>query len=317
MVLAPAISAWMSPIALSGVRLLPGDDAQHVARGLAAARQVHRRQHQALRERVGRERGQPARRHAADVGDVDQRAAEVRDAPVGEHGPEHEDVVGVDAAAVRVVQRVDVAGAHGLERELLDERGERAAQARRVHEAGGRRQRDELALGVEDRRAGVGAFLDEGAVRGPHHHDARLFGRDEQGAADDLGGDLVVNRRCHGIRVLASSMGWVDRARSGVERVTGIEPAWPDWKSGTLPLSYTRVPDRPASGRGESNPRPPAPKAGALAAALLPVTAQRMGTEARAEADARSGPRATGACPRVLTGAPGARPGSDMPGALR
>lgn len=26
-----------------------------------------------------------------------------------------------------------------------------------------------------------------------------------------------------------------------MERVTGIEPAWPAWKAGTLPLSYTRV----------------------------------------------------------------------------
>ena len=26
-----------------------------------------------------------------------------------------------------------------------------------------------------------------------------------------------------------------------VERVTGIEPAWPAWKAGALPLSYTRV----------------------------------------------------------------------------
>jgi hypothetical protein len=26
----------------------------------------------------------------------------------------------------------------------------------------------------------------------------------------------------------------------GLERVTGIEPAWPVWKTGTLPLSYTR-----------------------------------------------------------------------------
>ena len=25
-----------------------------------------------------------------------------------------------------------------------------------------------------------------------------------------------------------------------LERVTGIEPAWPAWKAGTLPLSYTR-----------------------------------------------------------------------------
>ncbi len=30
-------------------------------------------------------------------------------------------------------------------------------------------------------------------------------------------------------------------AREGAaERVTGIEPAWPAWKAGALPLSYTR-----------------------------------------------------------------------------
>lgn len=26
-----------------------------------------------------------------------------------------------------------------------------------------------------------------------------------------------------------------------LKRVKGIEPSWPDWKSGTLPLSYTRI----------------------------------------------------------------------------
>jgi hypothetical protein len=26
-----------------------------------------------------------------------------------------------------------------------------------------------------------------------------------------------------------------------MERVVGIEPTWPAWKAGTLPLSYTRV----------------------------------------------------------------------------
>ena len=28
---------------------------------------------------------------------------------------------------------------------------------------------------------------------------------------------------------------------NSAERVTGIEPAWPAWKAGALPLSYTRV----------------------------------------------------------------------------
>ena len=30
----------------------------------------------------------------------------------------------------------------------------------------------------------------------------------------------------------------------GVERVMGIEPTWPAWKAGALPLSYTRMPER-------------------------------------------------------------------------
>jgi hypothetical protein len=28
---------------------------------------------------------------------------------------------------------------------------------------------------------------------------------------------------------------------NGKKRATGIEPAWPAWKAGTLPLSYARV----------------------------------------------------------------------------
>src|ERR1700677_4495554 len=32
---------------------------------------------------------------------------------------------------------------------------------------------------------------------------------------------------------------WVQRAK--MERVMGIEPTWPAWKAGTLPLSYTRL----------------------------------------------------------------------------
>ena len=33
----------------------------------------------------------------------------------------------------------------------------------------------------------------------------------------------------------------LERLGEEVERVAGIEPAWPAWKAGTLPLSYTRV----------------------------------------------------------------------------
>ena len=37
-----------------------------------------------------------------------------------------------------------------------------------------------------------------------------------------------------------------------VERVTGIEPAWPAWKAGALPLSYTRVAPGGSGRRGNS-----------------------------------------------------------------
>ena len=36
----------------------------------------------------------------------------------------------------------------------------------------------------------------------------------------------------------------LERLGEEVERVAGIEPAWPAWKAGTLPLSYTRVTGR-------------------------------------------------------------------------
>ena len=40
-----------------------------------------------------------------------------------------------------------------------------------------------------------------------------------------------------------------------VERVTGIEPAWPAWKAGALPLSYTRELLYLSRGKGSGNPK--------------------------------------------------------------
>ena len=45
------------------------------------------------------------------------------------------------------------------------------------------------------------------------------------------------------------------------KRVMGIEPTYPAWKAGVLPLNYTRT----RSGWQDSNLRPPGPKPGALA----------------------------------------------------
>ena len=44
----------------------------------------------------------------------------------------------------------------------------------------------------------------------------------------------------------------------------GIEPTYPAWKAGVLPLNYTRM-LRKKSGWQDSNLRPPGPKPGALA----------------------------------------------------
>src|SRR5664280_1765962 len=40
-------------------------------------------------------------------------------------------------------------------------------------------------------------------------------------------------------------------SRALAERVTGIEPAWPAWKAGALPLSYTRIDHAGRMGTGE------------------------------------------------------------------
>src|SRR3954469_21319845 len=55
------------------------------------------------------------------------------------------------------------------------------------------------------------------------------------------------------------SNSWVD-LRGYVERVTGIEPAWPAWKAGALPLSYTREAAEGSSGAFRG-PRSVAPDA--------------------------------------------------------
>ncbi len=56
------------------------------------------------------------------------------------------------------------------------------------------------------------------------------------GAAEALRALPGLSQLAFGTQCALSSWGFT------VERVTGIEPAWPAWKAGTLPLSYTRVP---------------------------------------------------------------------------
>ena len=52
----------------------------------------------------------------------------------------------------------------------------------------------------------------------------------------------------------------------------GIEPTWPAWKAGALPLSYTRM----WSGRRDSDPRHPPWQGG-----TLPLSYYRISTHLR------------------------------------
>ena len=51
---------------------------------------------------------------------------------------------------------------------------------------------------------------------------------------------LCVQNARHGIEVLAPVVGQTE-GKPAVERVTRIELAPPVWKTGALPLSYTRI----------------------------------------------------------------------------
>src|SRR5258708_30022660 len=44
-----------------------------------------------------------------------------------------------------------------------------------------------------------------------------------------------------GYGALAPVFAFALRSKRRLERATGIEPAWPAWKAGTLPLSYARA----------------------------------------------------------------------------
>ena len=112
---------------------------------------------------------------------------EVGGLALDEDRAEHEQVVRVDASAEAVVHREHVPWLHGRERVVLDHGGQRAAQARRVHQVRRGRQRDQPSIAIEDRGTGIRALDDHCRVRGLYDDDAGLFSGDAQGMAQNLG----------------------------------------------------------------------------------------------------------------------------------
>ena len=96
-----------------------------------------------------------------------------------------------------------------------------------------RRRRLVLALWVA---ALVGAFALAAAFGGEYKQNYLQPGSDSQ-AAQRSHSD---SRSCSNVRTFPNRPSRQALPESG-ERVEGIEPSWPVWKTGTLPLSYTRV----------------------------------------------------------------------------
>jgi hypothetical protein len=171
---------------LAGDSTIPRDDPEDVSVGTALLVEAHGREQHPFVVRAGGQRAQPTDGGAAHVGHVDERAPEPADAPAGEDRAQHHDVVGMDAAPERVIGGVDIATTHVVERHVRDDCLQPAPEAGTVHDAGGRRLGHQLAPGIEQRPGGVGPFLNVGAVRSTHHHNARLFDGHRHGVAYHL-----------------------------------------------------------------------------------------------------------------------------------
>ncbi len=158
------------------------EHAQQLVGHHALAHHPHGWHDDALLEDVGAVGRQRARPHAADIVEVRPRLREGRELAVGEHGRQEHLVGRMGDGALRgvaVVEPVDVAGAHGVERVVLGDGAHHVAEhgqvgaddqaARRVEQSG-----IEVFLLANERRHG--RALDHGlhlALNGPAARRAR------------------------------------------------------------------------------------------------------------------------------------------------
>ena len=164
---------------------------------LAGVVEANGRELQSLGKDVSRGGHDPAGRAATKVGDVDQGPGEPFDAALTEDGPEDQQVVRVDPAAKAVVHHEHVARTHRADVVVLEHRGQRTAEARRVHQVGRRRERHQATIAIKDPGAGIGPLGDHRGVGRVDDDDARLLRGDPEGVAEDLGFQSLVVRLGH------------------------------------------------------------------------------------------------------------------------
>ena len=87
---------------------------------------------------------------ATQVEDMDERRRKELDTPVNEHWPGNRHVIGVDSAAVRVVDNIDITLAHCVGGIILEYGPNRFGDAATVKDRGGGSLRDEAAISGED-----------------------------------------------------------------------------------------------------------------------------------------------------------------------
>ena len=175
----------ISPQNLRLADILQDDVADRLVE-LATFDNLHRRYSQAFLEDLRRARAVAARRGAADVEMVAQRADEPDAPAVAKHRLVGDDIGEMLASAVRVVRYDDVVGPPSVGRNVTSQDlGEEVAH--RVEMArDARRLRNVPAVAVEDRGRVVEQFAHDGRAAGAPDGNVHFGGSGGQGVVDDL-----------------------------------------------------------------------------------------------------------------------------------
>ncbi|GAV37022.1 hypothetical protein ROTAS13_04712 [Roseomonas sp. TAS13] len=161
----------------------------------AAPAKLQRRQAQPFLEDLGRGRGIGARRHAAHVEMVAERADDGDALPLREDRAEGQDVGNVLAAAIGIVGDDDIAFLPLCQRQVVAHHGQQpgAHRVQVLRDAGG--LRDVVAVAVEDGGGIVQQFPHHGGAAGAPDRHVHLGGGGGQAVAQDLQFDRTEHDR--------------------------------------------------------------------------------------------------------------------------